>query len=180
MTRIGILDASGAIVEIVHSLAGIDAQHGIVLNVPDAFPDVLDFADGQFVDALDRVEAGLLDGIDRAAEALVERAVPVNPVLQEFRNEKRRELQRWDDEGEARQVTADAYAFLVAEASARAVPVDQVVAEVRAAVGQWRQQGAAVEAIRVAGRASVRAAGTVAGKQAAFAATIQQLEGLTS
>lgn len=74
---------------------------------------------------------------------------------------------------EARAYRADSAApipFIAAEAKARGVPVDTVVAEVLAAVARWTPIGAEIEARRRKANVAIGAADTIA--QALVAATI--------
>jgi hypothetical protein len=176
---IGVLDAEGRIVQVVRSLDGVTAPHGTVANVPAGFlAGDVEWNGAAFVDALGTLEARALEAINGAAERLVETAIDVRPVLQAFRDEKRRELDAWLAAGDEREVTAEAFPFIVAEAVARGVQAEQVAAEIAAAVGEWRGAGAQVEAIRVAGRAAVRDATTRAGIEAALAATLAAFQAL--
>lgn len=175
MTRIGILNAAGAIRLVTSDISGEDIAYGTVENVPDLYPDSMDYVGGEFIDALDRIYARLAARIDAAAEALIISFVTPGAGIQEARAEKRREVER---------ITADSapdpadYPFLSAEAAARGVPIATIVGEVEAAIALWLGAGAQVEAVRVAGKAAIRAQTSRAGREAAAVATIAQLEAI--
>lgn len=131
---------------------------GQVVEVPgggDAA--LLDYVHGKWAPALPRMADRWCADIDRQANALIEAAVTPGAGIQAAREDKRRELDRWDAEDGRRVVSAAAYPFVMAEAAAKGVQPAEVIAEIRAAVVRWRAAGARIEAIRVAGKAQVRA-----------------------
>ena len=165
---IGILDADGKISEVVSSLAGVPAPYGIVDDVPYGFLDGSLVWNGQgFVENIARAEAEALAELDRFVSESVRDLAKSDPVIDQFRAEKRHELERWIAAGSNRVVTAETFPFFVAEAAALSVTVDEVVAAVESQVALWATTGAAVESLRVAGRAAIRAGQTAADKAAA-------------
>ncbi|MBS3961211.1 MAG: hypothetical protein KGZ61_05170 [Sandarakinorhabdus sp.] len=54
MSRLGILDAQGELIAVVVSAAGEDTSHGVV-DVPEGYPDSLDWAAGAFVPRVPRL-----------------------------------------------------------------------------------------------------------------------------
>lgn len=177
MTRIGILNAAGAIRLVTSDISGEDIAYGTVENVPDLYPDSMDYVGGEFIDALDRIYARLAARIDAAAEAIIISFVTPGQGIQEARAEKRREVERITADSAPDPDPAD-YPFLSAEAAARGVPIATIVGEVEAAIALWLGAGAQVEAVRVAGKAAIRAQTSRAGREAAAVATIAQLEAI--
>lgn len=173
MTRIGILNAAGDIRLVTTDTTGEDISHGTVADVPDRFPDSMDYLDGVFVDALPRIYARLAARIDAAAEAIIISFVTPGAGIQEARSEKRREVERIVTESDPD--PAD-YPFLAAEATARGVALSVIVSEVQAAVALWLGAGAQVEAVRVAGKAAIREAATRADRETIAEATLAQLQ----
>ena len=177
MTLIGILNAAGEIRLVTSDTTGEDVTHGTVADVPPGFPEFMDYAGGAFVEALDRIYARLAARIDAAAEAIIVSFVTPGQGIQEARSEKRREVER---------IAADAdpdpadYPFLSAEAAARGVALAVIVGEVQAAIALWLSAGAQVEALRVAGKAAVRAGTTRAEREAAADATMTALASIAA
>lgn len=147
---------------------------------PDTTTHDWDAATHSFVPALSRVAESLCAQIDAAANALIEAAVTPGAGIQAAREDKRRELDRWDAEGEDRIVNSTTYPFVVAEAEAKGCPPADVIAEIRAAVAQWLAAGTQVEALRVAGKVQVRAAPDLASMQSTAAAVLAALAGVAA
>lgn len=172
---IGILDAAGAIRLVTADTTGEDISHGTVADVPAGFPEYMDFVGGVFAEALDRIYNRLAARIDAAAEAIIISFVTPGQGIQEARSEKRREVERIADDPDP--IPTD-YPFLSAEAAARGVALTVVVGEVQAAIALWLSAGAQVEAVRVAGKAAVRAGTTRAEREAAATQTLAQLDAI--
>jgi hypothetical protein len=177
---IGILNSEGEIVEVVASLDGVEAPHGTVPDVPPEFVTGDLLWDGSaFVENLPKVEADRLAAINVECERVLAAFASPHPLFEAFRAAKREELRRWAEEQPSPVVNATTYPFLYAESELRELLPEEIVAEWTQAAALWASAGAQLEAIRVAGRAAVRAAPNAAMKASAASAAIaaiQQLE----